>query len=351
MAKEAVIRGYLLEECLAWLLRGAGYRLLVSVEDDPVELVAQGQELRVRGRGTSHQADVLGELAFTPAFSLPVRLFLEAKYYSTPCRLPVVRNAHGVVDDVNENFVTRPSPHRPQRRYQYAYSLFSASGFTAEAEQYALAHQISLIDLSGPSFSWLRDAISQAAGKLYRRQVRFGVERFPLTWLRVRVRALLGTVPVGVLPEVETGATQFAGAADTVLEALAASLQSHHQTHLLLGFPAAPFILTLATEDKQAFRDYAAKQPSHPVRIKRTGGAGGEWLLSPLGAEDAYRLAFTMPEHVEEWITSNEEERLARTRQIKSELLSVITVYDVGGTDDDHLVYRLRYEPGALRRG
>ncbi|WP_211244531.1 hypothetical protein [Actinospica robiniae] len=166
MAREPVLRGYLLEECLAWLLRGSGYRLLVSVEDDPVELEAQGQELRVRGRGTSHQVDVLGELAFTPAFSLPVWMFLEAKYYSTPCRLEVARDAHGVIDDVNENYANRPATGRPQRRFHYAYALFSASGFTSGAQQYALAQQISLIDLSVPAFTWLLEPIAKAAGKL-----------------------------------------------------------------------------------------------------------------------------------------------------------------------------------------
>jgi len=161
-----VLRGYLLEECLAWLLRGSGYRLLLSTADDPVELEVRGQELRVRGRGTSHQVDVLGELAFTPAFSLPVRLFLEAKYYSTQCRLEVVRNAHGVVDDVNGNFVTRPGIHLPQRRLHYAYSLFSTSGFTKEAQEYALAHQISLIDVSVPSFNWLREPIDVISARV-----------------------------------------------------------------------------------------------------------------------------------------------------------------------------------------
>jgi hypothetical protein len=69
--------------------------------------------LVVRGRGADHQADVLGNFALTPAFSLPIRMFLEAKSYSASCGLPIVRNAHGVIHDVNENFV-RPvgSPHK-----------------------------------------------------------------------------------------------------------------------------------------------------------------------------------------------------------------------------------------------
>jgi hypothetical protein len=65
----SALRGYLLEETLAWLLRGTAYELHVSEAQDPVELVRQGDyEVRVKGRGTSHQVDVLGEFAFTPAF-------------------------------------------------------------------------------------------------------------------------------------------------------------------------------------------------------------------------------------------------------------------------------------------
>lgn len=127
MLKDSSLRGYLLEESLAWLLRFSGYRLLVHEDQDPVELVTEGQTLRVRGRGALHQVDVLGEFAFTPAFSMPVRLFLEAKYYQTRCELEVVRNAHGVVHDVNENFMTGAGT-RPRQRYKYSYHCSPRAG-------------------------------------------------------------------------------------------------------------------------------------------------------------------------------------------------------------------------------
>jgi hypothetical protein len=40
--RPAVLRGHLLEEALAWLLRNAGYRLLVHDNQDPDELVMNG---------------------------------------------------------------------------------------------------------------------------------------------------------------------------------------------------------------------------------------------------------------------------------------------------------------------
>jgi hypothetical protein len=36
---------------------------------------------------------------------LPICMFSEAKFYRDRCKLPVVRNAHGVIHDINENFV------------------------------------------------------------------------------------------------------------------------------------------------------------------------------------------------------------------------------------------------------
>lgn len=61
--------GYVLEEVLAWLIRNAGYRLLVDPIQDERELARRGAGLVVRGRGGVHQADVLGELAWIPAFT------------------------------------------------------------------------------------------------------------------------------------------------------------------------------------------------------------------------------------------------------------------------------------------
>jgi hypothetical protein len=148
-------------------LRYSGYRLLTSPDDDRDELGWAGNGLLVRGRGADHQADVLGEFTFVPPFSLPIRLFVEAKYRNAARGLQVLRNAHGVVRDVNENFVRRSAAGRPRRRYQYLYSLFSTSGFTANAQEYAIAHQICLVDLSGDAFEWLRTAADHAAHQVF----------------------------------------------------------------------------------------------------------------------------------------------------------------------------------------
>src|SRR5262245_57113064 len=156
--------GYILEELLAKLLSTSGYRLLVSPHQDPDALMQDKHGLVVRGRGANHQADALGELVLPTPFSLPIRLFVEAKYRRrNPVGLPEVRNAHGVIHDINEQYASASAWGRavPMRRYQYQYALFSTTGFARDAQQYALAQQISLVDLSGPVFADLRSAAQQ----------------------------------------------------------------------------------------------------------------------------------------------------------------------------------------------
>lgn len=347
MVKRSALRGYLLEEALAWLLRQSGYRLLVSARQDPVELLSEGNTLRVRGRGAVHQVDVLGEFPFTPAFSLPVRLFLEAKFYRDPCGLDVVRNAHGVVHDVNENFMS-VSGSRPRRRYTYSYVLFSANGFTAPAQEYALAHQISLVDLSGHSFSWLRDAVGSAAAKLYDAQLHYGVTTFPVSWMRWQLRNALGTSPEPTEPPV-TGAQMFRATAEGTLETFADSLHRRHGHELLLGFPAAPFVLPLASSDRDAFLSHADLHPDHAVRLRRVGaGDEAEWLITPQAAGTPYQLTFKLPDHVEKWIGDIADEERARTLLVKQQFLATITVYRV--SDSGLRSYLLRYEPADIRR-
>lgn len=102
MISIGALRGYVFEEVLAKLLQGSGYDLLVEARQDPDMLVTGPNGLRIHGRGSDHQADVLGELRIKPTFTYPLRLFVEAKYRRRAVGLPEVRNAVGVINDVNE---------------------------------------------------------------------------------------------------------------------------------------------------------------------------------------------------------------------------------------------------------
>ncbi|MFE9379027.1 hypothetical protein [Streptomyces sp. NPDC006855] len=100
MVRLETVREDLLEEVLAWLLKFSMYRLLAE-KDDPARppwkvLEKRKHGLVVRGRGAWRQADTLGG-QYVPSFSLPIRLFAEAKFTRIKVGLPAVRNGHGVV--------------------------------------------------------------------------------------------------------------------------------------------------------------------------------------------------------------------------------------------------------------
>lgn len=361
MASEAALGGYLLEEALAWLLRHTGYRLLVHDSQDTAELTQEGNELRVRGRGADHQVDVLGEFAFPPAFSLPVRLFLEAKFTVKKTDLKTVRNAHGVIDDINENF-TRGTNGRFPKRYRYVYALFSASGFTSEAENYALAQQISLVDLSSAAFDWLRTAVKTAAGELFPLQESYDVTTFPINWMRGQIRRELGTLPNPIPPGFalpETDAHRFAEQAKPILRAFARQVTRDASAEFLLGFPSAPFILPITTPHVADFLAFARQHPSHTIRLHRSQpGSGSEWQVSPMIEEPmidvsrpggAYRLKFNLPKRFEDWIDEYDERRDRRTLSKAQRFLSNIVIYRMEKDSDVLETFQLRYNPNEMR--
>ncbi|MFF4650895.1 hypothetical protein [Streptomyces sp. NPDC001380] len=345
MISEPALRGYLLEEVLAWLLQSSGYELLTVGDDSPDVLDVQNHGLVVRGRGAWHQADVLGEFRYVPPFSLPVRLFLEAKFTKTRVPLSVVRNGHGVVHDVNENHVSSPrspqaTPRRPRARFRYSYAIFATGGFTSSAQEYALAHQLSLIDLSLPGFQGLRDLILEAAKNIHE-----------------EMRAL----PKGELPSVQqlrgqlrpqlNGDYPDAYVAPGVAEQISMLARGVHGSApgLILAFPPAPFVLGLVPADLRAFVDYALAHPTHTVNLRRMDRAGAHrtWALRPAAAPSAYTMTFGLPRQVEEWVLDQDESVSSRTRWVKQRLLSTMTIYWLEG-DHAH-TFHLRYEPAQLR--
>jgi hypothetical protein len=193
MISESALRGYVLEEVLARLLRENGYSLLVRESQDRAALRDSARGLLVRGRGADHQADALGELQIPTPFSLPVRLFAEAKFRGEAVGITAVRNAVGLLDDINAYYRDDTGDGLPLRRYHYRYVLFSTKGFTADAQRYALAHQISLIDLQGPAFEDLRAVTAGATRRLLDLAERSGVPAFPLWQARAALRHALGT--------------------------------------------------------------------------------------------------------------------------------------------------------------
>lgn len=148
MASINQIRGSLLEEIVLLLLDRSGYRR-VQIGEEGTRNGRAG--LEVEGRGTVHQIDALVTPFYSHAFIYPIRLLVEAKCEAKAVGLAVVRSVVGSIFDINQNyFAGRLAGGRELRmqRFNYHAALFAANGYSENAEQYALAHQVFLIDYS-----------------------------------------------------------------------------------------------------------------------------------------------------------------------------------------------------------
>ena len=358
MVSESALRGYVLEEILARLLSRSGYRLLVEASQDADALKDGRHGLLVRGRGSDHQADALGELLIPTPFSLPLRLFVEAKFRGSPAGVADVRNALGVVSDVNEQFASDAPRDFPLRRHHYRYVLFSASGFTEDAQKYALAHQISLIDLQGPAFADLRAITEQAAKDLLELAGQAGLGQFPLGQMRQVLRVALATWA----SDGESADTGFEGAyarssqarpvpdgeADYRLPAealadIAAKLSEDLNDILVLGFPQGPFILVLQADDPAAFTQFLRDWPSSEIDVDiryapAAADKPGEWAIALIPERDDLVVRFGIPPLLESWLLAEDAAELERAAQAKQVLFSTITIFR-----DGNRALQLRY--------
>lgn len=157
--KKEKAKGYLLEIVIEKLIKVNGYDIIFERCEDGNAIRNNG--LNVGGRGGYHQVDSLGEFKFTPPLTNPMRLIVEAKYYSEDKKVGIdkVRMGIGILQDVNTRYVTLKMSEEELSlmKYDYHYSIFSTSGFTEDAQRLALADNISLMDLSCNRFDVFLD--------------------------------------------------------------------------------------------------------------------------------------------------------------------------------------------------
>lgn len=310
MLSESAFRGHVLEELLAKALAHSGFKLLGEPKPDDVALYSASNGLRVRGRGADHQVDVLGQLDRPIPFSFPVRLFVEAKFHSEKVGLAAVRSAMGVINDVNQHYssslVDGSGP--PPQRYTYHCAMFSASGFTEDAQKYATIHQISLHDLRGESYGTFLVTVRKFAHEIYMLVQQSGLPSFPLSLIRSALRRALGTANTDEDSAAETdvtftdardraaiGTSTGLGAildADRLAEIL--STVAEFDEALYLGFTDSPFAALVKPDDRDAFAGMASRE-TRPVRLAFAPDDGeeadtGEWALVDQGG-DVIRLA------------------------------------------------------------
>ncbi|GCE75669.1 restriction endonuclease [Cellulomonas biazotea] len=362
------LRGYLLEEALAFLLRASGYELLTRAEDDPVELVAKANGLNVRGRGADHQADVLGQLAWTPAFSRPLRLFVEAKYRRNPIGVEEMRQAVGILQDLNSRYSRRDSGGPLVRRYSYRYAIFSTSGFSRPAADYALAHELSIVDLRVGAFHPMVEAIRLLASDVNSAMPdgrRPGI--VSSVALRATLRTLLGTNTVELEPDWperwDSPSTQEGLAVQTLLRipeqsrgnlaeddilplVQACTPLAHwiaHEQPIVVGAPEAPFFLAMRPDSWTDFVAYVRQHGDHGVHAE--AHIQGDRVLVSLRPQEgpgAYALRFSLPYEVEQYILGGDNTS-RRLRELKRAALAHVTA-SVRDRGQDRLV-RLYYVP------
>jgi len=191
MASINQIRGSLLEEVVLLLLARSGYRRVVAGEEG----TRNGRAgLEVEGRGTAHQIDALVTPVHAHAFIYPIRLLVEAKCEAKPLGLAVVRSVVGSVFDINQNYFAERQPDGRElrmQRFNYHAAIFAANGYSVNSEQYALAHQVFLIDYSHVgAMRPVVDALISLEIEDFRELARQGEKR-NLTTIRQGFRALL----------------------------------------------------------------------------------------------------------------------------------------------------------------
>lgn len=353
MITHEALRGDILEELLSKLLKRSGYKLLVKAHQDPDALVQGKNGLAVRGRGADHQADVLGELLLPTPFSLPIRLFVEAKYRRTAVGLPVVRQAHGVIHDVNQRYAPATARRHaiPMRRYQYQYALFSATGFTLDAQRYALAHQISLVDLSSDVFADLRLAAHRTAEQMLAIANEFGAKSFPVGMARRALRLALGTwtahdpnvnVAARFIDQYGDDARKSGDAVFASFSDIGEDLAASGDESLLLGFPTAPFVIVLRPDRPGTFEEYVSRRgPNIQVDIRFTNrrDVAEDWGIVPADNPGEFELRFTLPNLLADWILSADGAATRRARDVRAALLSTISIIQNGR------LIQLHFEP------
>ena len=119
----------------------------------------------IQGLGEAHNADVLLQPPVQIPFYTQTRIIIECKNYISKVGLNTIRSALGLREDIN-NFEIVDFNVLAQRRannrrniinnnfthYFYQVAVASMSGFTIQAQEFALTHRISLINFTKMPF-------------------------------------------------------------------------------------------------------------------------------------------------------------------------------------------------------
>lgn len=298
--KKSQAKGYLLEIVLAKLLKVNGYDLVTSSDNEIRVLERNG--LNVKGRGGYHQFDSLGTFRITPPFVYPIRLFLEAKFYtSNKVGIDRVRMGIGILQDVNTNYSTveMTSQELKLPKYHYNYALFSTSGFTDDAQRLAIAHKIYLMDLSSGYYSWIRDFINQIVDRLFSiHNISNDISSDIFNNFKEDFSRWINSLNYDQL----YGWFDFDNRQSIVRE-FVDKLQNVGSIYI--ASTKSSQIIALIPNDDEKFRDSLRRNPHQEITITWNENENDVWLIRPTRDYEQYELTFQLPSVIRDYIFNN----------------------------------------------
>lgn len=255
----------------------------------------------------------------------PLRLMVEAKCYQKhrTVGIEVVRNSVGVLKDISENYFSvqnRPGSEVQVPRFNYHSAIFSTSGFTRGATDYALAHQIFLIQYENvPVIQPLIDAIMSFDDACITR-----LGKQSISEVRKRYRSAIRDQFYEIDSHeylTDAGIELIDNALLNALRGIRGSyfgmLQGRWPLHLLTSVPLSPEAFT-----------------TDIVSCQVPGYETGEWKFTPIeyqrGEAGWFELEFNLPETIANLVADNWGDREA-VANIKQEHFSYINLTGVIG--------------------
>lgn len=296
--KKPQVKGYLLEIVLAKLLKVNGYDLVTSTDNEIVDLPRNG--LNIKGRGGYHQFDSLGTFRITPPFVYPIRLFLEAKFYSSnKVGIDRVRMGIGILQDVNTNYSTVTMSDEELRlpKYNYNYAIFSTSGFTGDAQRLALAHKIYLIDLSSGYYKWIKDFINQIVDRLFSRN-NDDISSRVFNDFKEDFSRWINNLNYNQLDRWFDFDYQLSVVNEFVN-------QMQNVRSIYIASTKSSQIIALIPYNDDDFRNSLLRNPHQKVTITWNENENDVWIVRPNGNYVQYRLTFQLPSIIRDYIFNN----------------------------------------------
>jgi len=153
----SALKGKLLEFFVRRIFFNCGFTEVIA---DDVYLYESHGLFFINGKGAAHDADVLMDPPVQIPFAYPFRLLFECKSYESKVRIPIVRNALGLREDINafeivtlDTIERRKNNRRAEyaienrRRYFYQVGVAAVHTFTRPAVEFAANNKIPLFSL------------------------------------------------------------------------------------------------------------------------------------------------------------------------------------------------------------